>query len=140
MRRHGNLERLPEYCRTAAGALGIDVPAHHPVVGADAFRTGTGIHAAAILKAQAAGDSALADLLYSSLPAAAFGLAQRIAVSPASGRANVRHWLAAHGHDPEDAVLADALLAAAKRSDRALSDAECAAAVAEALARAAVHD
>jgi hypothetical protein len=37
-------------------------------------------------------------------------------------------------------VLADGLLAAAKRSDRALSDAECAVAVADALARAAVHD
>jgi len=136
---HGNLERLPEYCWTAAAALGIEVPAHHPVVGADAFRTGTGIHAAAILKARAAGDDALADLLYSSLPPGAFGLVQRIAVSPASGRANVRHWLAAHGYDPDDLVLADALLAAAKRSDHALSDVECAAAVAGALARAAMH-
>jgi isopropylmalate/homocitrate/citramalate synthase len=136
----GNLERLPEYCRTAADALGIEVPARHPVVGADAFRTGTGIHAAALLKAQLAGDHVLADLLYSSLPAAAFGLSQRIAVSPVSGRANVRHWLAAHGYDPEDAVLSDALLAAAKQSDRALSDAACAAAVAEVLARAAVPD
>jgi isopropylmalate/homocitrate/citramalate synthase len=136
----GNLQCLPEYCRTAAAALGIEIPAHHPVVGADAFRTGTGLHAAVILKAQAAGDSTLADLLYSSLPAAAFGLVQQIAVTPASGRANVRSWLAAHGYDPDDAVLADGLLAAAKRSDRALSDAECAVAVADALARAAVHD
>jgi 2-isopropylmalate synthase len=135
-----NLERLPEYCRTAANALGVEVPTYQPVAGADAFRTGSGLHAAAILKAQAAGDTALVDLLYSSVPAAALGLVQEIAVSPASGRANVRHWLAAHGHDPHDPVLADGLLAAAKQSDRALSEPECAAVVAEALARAAVYD
>ncbi len=139
-RSYGNLARLSEYCRTAADALGISIPAHHPVVGADAFRTGTGVHAAALIKAQAAGDHALADLLYSSLPAGAFGLAQRFAVSPASGRANVRQWLSGHGYDQDDPVLMDVLLAAAKRSDRALSDAECAAALAQALPPAAVHD
>ncbi len=133
---HGKLDRLSEYCRAAAAALGIEVPAHQPVIGADAFRTGTGIHAAAILKARAAGDGALADLLYSSLPAGAFGLTQGIAVSPMSGHANVRHWLGAHGHDPDDAVLADGLLGAAKLSGRALTDRECAAVVAS-LARAA---
>jgi 2-isopropylmalate synthase len=138
--RRGNPQRLLEYCRTAAAGLGIEVPAHQPVVGADAFRTGTGIHAAAILKAQAAGEAALAALLYSSLPGSAFGLAQQIAVSPMSGHANVRNWLADHGHDPDDAVLIDALLAAAKRSDHTLSDLECANVVARALARAAMHD
>jgi 2-isopropylmalate synthase len=136
----GNVARLPDYCRTAAAAFEVELSPNHPVVGEDAFRTGTGIHAAAILKAWAAGDDALADLMYSSLPAAQFGLTQSIAVSPASGHANVRHWLASHGHDPDDAVLADALLRTAKASDRALTDLECAAIVADALARAAVRD
>jgi 2-isopropylmalate synthase len=139
-RRRGDLARLPEYCRTAAAALGILVPPHHPIVGPDAFRTGTGTHAAAIADAIAAGDDRLADLLYSSLPATWFGLRQGITLSPASGRANARWWLASHGHDPDDGGLAAVLLRAAKAGDRTLTEEECAAIVAEAVARIAVPD
>ncbi|HEX5385910.1 MAG TPA: LeuA family protein [Gemmatimonadales bacterium] len=126
---YGDLTRLPEYCITAARAMGVAIPANHPVVGGDAFRTASGVHAAAVLKALGRGDDALADALYSSLPAREFGLAQRIAISPMSGKSNVRHWLAMHGYDAGDSALIAALLAAAKAADHALADAECEAAV-----------
>jgi isopropylmalate/homocitrate/citramalate synthase len=121
---HGDLTLLPEYCRLASRALGLRIPANHPVVGADAFRTASGIHAAAILRAEQRGDRELAELTYSSLPAAAFGLEQRYALSSMSGHAMVRHWLEQHGYDPTDEALVESLLAAARQADRAMSDAE----------------
>ncbi len=123
---YGDLRKLPEYCRTASEILGVPISTNHPVVGADAFRTASGVHASAILKALVSGDRDLADLLYSSLPASAFGLVQGIDVSAMSGMANVKHWLGTHGYDPNDRVRAEALLHAAKRSGRALDDDECA--------------
>jgi 2-isopropylmalate synthase len=119
---HGELTRLPEYCRVVSQALGLTIPTNQPVVGSDAFRTASGIHAAAILRAEEQGDTELAELTYSSLGASVFGLAQRFALSPMSGHASVRHWLREHGHDPTDEPLVEALLAAAKQADRALSD------------------
>ncbi len=94
------------------------------MVGADAFRTASGIHGAAILRAEQRGDRELAELTYSSLPAGAFGLEQRYALSSMSGHAMVRHWLEQHGYDPTDEALVESLLAAAKQADRAMSDAE----------------
>jgi 2-isopropylmalate synthase len=119
---HGDLARLPEYCRLASQALRLPIPANHPVVGDDAFRTASGIHAAAILQARRRGDAELAELSYSSLPASLFGLEQRFALSAMSGHAIVRHWLGQHGHAPADDQLIDSLLAAAKQADRALGD------------------
>ena len=121
---HGDLTRLAEYCRLVSQALGLTIPTNQPVVGSDAFRTASGIHAAAILRAEERGDTELAELTYSSLPASVFGLAQQFALSPMSGHASVRHWLREHGHDPTDEPLVEALLAAAKQADRALSDGE----------------
>jgi len=121
----GDFTRLPEYCKLVSHTIGVRIPANYPVVGIDAFRTGTGIHASAILKAMARGDQVLADQLYSAVPAAMFGLRQRVNVSPMSGLSNVRHWLATHGHDGDDPDLQHALLTAAKRADRALNDEEC---------------
>jgi 2-isopropylmalate synthase len=132
------LARLAEYCRTAARGLGVEIPPWQPIAGSDAFRTGTGLHADAIGRALARGDRVLADLLYSSLPAA-LGIPQQLTISPASGTANVRHWLERHGFDPGDSVLADALLAAAKASTRALAEGECERIVEEALARVAAR-
>lgn len=119
---HGDLTRLPEYCRLVSQALCLRVPANHPVVGYDAFRTASGIHGAAILQAHARGDRELAELTYSSLPASVFGLEQQFALSPMSGHAIVRHWLVQHGHDPADEALVESLLAAAKQADRVLAD------------------
>jgi 2-isopropylmalate synthase len=119
------LSRLPEYCALVSAATGVPLPANYPLVGRDAFRTGSGIHAAAILKARRKGSPDLADLVYSSVPAGEFGLGQTITVSPHSGLSNVRHWLGEHGYDPEDAVAAEAIFAAAKASARTLTDPEC---------------
>ena len=101
-------------------------------MGADAFRTGTGVHAAAIVKARAKGDAWLADRVYSSVPAGELGMAQRIDISPVSGLSNVKYWLEAHGYDPANESAAKALFDAAKKSDRTLADDECHALVAAA--------
>ncbi len=130
---HGDLKKLPEYCRLVAEAMGRPIAADYPVMGADAFRTGTGVHAAAIVKARAKGDDWLADRVYSSVPAGELGMAQKIEISPVSGLSNVKYWLAAHGYDPADERAAKALFDAAKRTDRVLSDAECHALVAGAV-------
>ncbi len=132
----GDLTRLGDYCRLASQALGLRIPANHPVVGSDAFRTASGTHVAAILKARERGEAELADLAYSSMPAAVFGLTQRFALSAMSGHAGVRHWLAEHGHDAGDEALAETLLRAAKESPRALTDAEAERVVARAGIRA----
>ncbi len=127
-----DVSRLREYCELAAGTIGVPLPANYPVIGADAFRTGTGVHAAAIVKARKKGDAWLADRIYSAVPAGAFGLTQKIEVGPVSGLSNVRCWLSEHGYDPGDTATCDALFAAAKAADRVLTDAECHHLVAEA--------
>lgn len=120
-----DVSSLREYCQLAADAIGVPLPANYPVLGADAFRTGTGVHAAAIIKARRKGDDWLADRVYSSIPAGAFGLRQKIEISPVSGISNVKCWLEEHGYDPSNQALCDGLFAAAKQSDRVLTDAEC---------------
>jgi len=124
------LSKLPEYCHLASRALGIPIPASYPVLGEDAFRTGTGVHAAAIAKARKKGHAWLADRIYSGVPAADYGLAQRIEVSHVSGISNVKWWLEAHGHDANDAALCQRLLDAAKATSRTLRDDELEALVA----------
>ena len=120
-----DLARLPEYCRLVADAVGLPIPANYPVLGADAFRTGTGVHAAAIIKARRKGDAWLANRVYSSVPAEELGLAQTIEISSLSGISNVKHWLATHGYDADDEAACKVLLDAAKRTDHVLSEGEC---------------
>ncbi|MGH7447807.1 MAG: LeuA family protein, partial [Longimicrobiales bacterium] len=84
----GDLSTLPAYVQAVSRATGVPVPPSYPVFGADAFRTGTGVHAAAIIKAQLKGDDWLVDRVYSGVPAAAFGLEQRIEISHVSGMSN----------------------------------------------------
>ncbi|MFO7894885.1 MAG: LeuA family protein [Longimicrobiales bacterium] len=119
-----DLRRLPEYCRRVAEATGIPIPDNYPVIGADAFRTGTGVHAAAIIKAQHKGDEWLADLVYSGVPAGEFGRHQRIEVSHMSGMSNVKHWLGKHGYDAADDGLARHVFELAKSSDHTLTPEE----------------
>ena len=121
----GDMSKLAEYCRTVADAVGIPIPINYPVMGTDAFRTGTGVHAAAIIKAKKKGHDWLADRVYSSVPAAELGLAQRIDISPVSGLSNVKYWLSTHGFDPDNEAACQILFDAAKRTDRVLSDEEC---------------
>ena len=121
----GDLKRLPAYCRLASEAVGRPIGVDYPVMGADAFRTGTGVHAAAIVKARAKGDAWLADRIYSSVPAGELGMAQRIEISPVSGLSNVKFWLTAHGYDPANERACQSLFDAAKHAERVLTDEEC---------------
>ncbi len=120
-----DVSKLREYCLLAADTIGVPLPANYPAMGTDAFRTGTGVHAAAIIKARKKGDAWLADRVYSSVPAGVFGLKQKIQISPVSGLSNVKCWLEEQGYDPSDAELCQRLFDAAKRADRVLSDEEC---------------
>ena len=120
-----DLSKLAEYCHTVADAVGIPIPLNYPVMGSDAFRTGTGVHAAAIIKAKKKGHTWLADRVYSSVPAAELGLAQVIEISPVSGLSNVKYWLQSHGYDPDDEAACQALFDAAKKADRVLAEEEC---------------
>jgi len=118
-----DLSRLADYCGTVSDATGVRIPANYPIVGQDAFRTGTGVHAAAIIKARKKGDEWLADRVYSGVPAAMVGRRQTIEVGPMSGLSNVQCWLEAHGIEarPE---LVDAVFRRAKESDQILTDEE----------------
>lgn len=118
----GDLRRLPEYSRLVSRACGVPIPPSYPVLGEDAFRTGTGVHAAAIIKARKKGDAWLADRVYSGVPAGDFGLTQRIDISPVSGLSNVRYWLAEHGHDAADDGLCQHIFSAVKGADRVFRD------------------
>src|SRR5256886_280935 len=122
---HHDISKLPQYCRLVADAVGVPIAVNYPVMGEDAFRTGTGVHAAAIIKAKKKGHTWLADRVYSSVPAQEFGLEQKIEISPVSGLSNVKYWLETHGYDAEDEAACRVLFEAAKRTDRVLSDEEC---------------
>ena len=122
--RDNDLTALPRYCETVARATGVQIPPTYPVVGADAFRTGTGVHAAAIIKAQNKGDAWLADLVYSGVPASYFGRKQQIEISHVSGMSNVKYWLRENGYDPEDEALCQRVFELAKTTDHTLTEAE----------------
>src|SRR5687768_9973531 len=119
-----DLSKLPEYSRLVSRACGVPIPPSYPVLGDDAFRTGTGVHAAAIIKARKKGHAWLADRIYSGVPAGDFGLAQRIEISPVSGLSNVKCWLEEHGYDAADDALCQLLFDAAKRMNRVIRDDE----------------
>lgn len=119
-----DLSHLPEYCELVASACRMDISPGYPVVGRDAFRTGTGVHAAAIVKAEAKGEAWLADRIYSGIPASMVGRGQEIEIGPMSGLSNVKYWLRAHGHDPEDNALCERIFALAKATDHTLTRSE----------------
>ncbi len=119
-----DLTPLPEYCELVAEACRIPLVHSYPVLGKDAFRTGTGVHAAAIVKAHAKGDDWLADRVYSSIPASMVGRRQIIEIGPMSGLSNVKYWLREHGYDPDDAELCDRIFRAAKQTDHTLTEGE----------------
>jgi 2-isopropylmalate synthase len=96
------LSRLGEYCETAARICGWSVPCNYPVFGRDAFRTATGVHAAAVIKSYRKGDQRLADIVYSGVPAGEFGLEQVIEIGPMSGKSNVIYWLEKRGLEPSE--------------------------------------
>ena len=110
------------YCRRAAELIAVPIPSGHPLLGEAAFRTATGVHAAAIRKAGEK-DAWLAERVYGAVPSSAVGRAQEVLVGPMSGRANVEHWLALQAI-PANEALIFALLAYARASDHVLDDQE----------------
>jgi 2-isopropylmalate synthase len=115
--------RLVEYVRLASRATGVPIPLNYPLAGKDAFRTATGVHAAAIIKAQKKGDTYLADRVYSGVPAGDFGREQEIEIGHMSGLSNVIYWLERRRLDP-DPELAKYILQRAKQSNRVLTEDE----------------
>jgi 2-isopropylmalate synthase len=118
-----DLSQLKKYSEAVAGATQTVIPPNYPIVGRDAFRTQTGVHAAAIAKAYKRDDPELADAIYSGVPAHLFGLEQIIEIGPMSGRSNVVYWLGKRGL-PAAADVVDRILAAAKQSSSVLTEAE----------------
>ncbi len=122
-RRDDDLSQLREYVEVVARALGMPLPANAPIVGRDAFRTATGVHAAAVVKALDKGDSWLAEHVYSGVPAGWVHSRQEIEIGAMSGLSNVRHYLASRGLPAGEAIEL-AVLAKAKASTRLLTEDE----------------
>jgi 2-isopropylmalate synthase len=118
-----DLSKLQQYSDAVSRATHTPIPPNYPVVGRDAFRTATGVHAAAIIKAYKKGDRELADSIYSGVPSHLFGLEQVIEIGPLSGRSNVIYWLEKRGIPATDERI-DRIFTAAKQSDRVMTDAE----------------
>jgi 2-isopropylmalate synthase len=118
-----DLTRLKDYCQTVSRATGVPIPANYPVVGEDAFRTATGVHAAAVIKAYKKNDIELANTVYSGVPSHVFGLEQVIDVGPMSGKSNILYWLE-HRSIPASDELVERIYKRAKASDHTLSETE----------------
>src|SRR6202166_1709949 len=118
-----DLTKLKQYCEAVSAATGVPIPANYPVVGEDAFRTATGVHAAAVIKAYKKKDIELANTVYSGVPSHIFGLEQIIDIGPMSGKSNVLFWLERRGLPVNDEVV-ERIYKYAKSSDHTLSEAE----------------
>jgi 2-isopropylmalate synthase len=118
-----DLTKLLEYCETIAKAVHWDIPISYPLVGRDAFRTATGVHASAVIKAMAKGDTWLADRIYSGVPAGMIGRPQEICIGFMSGASNVNFWLSQRKIEADDTLVAE-ILKAAKTTDRIMTDDE----------------
>jgi 2-isopropylmalate synthase len=115
-----DLTTLPDYCLAVSRACDVRIPPNYPVIGADAFRTATGVHAAAVMKAFRKNDRALMDAVYAAVPASLVGRQQEIEVGPLSGKSNVVFWLESRGLAVSEKVV-DRIFAAAKASNRTLT-------------------
>jgi isopropylmalate/homocitrate/citramalate synthase len=118
-----DLSDLVEYCETVSAVTGVPIPANYPVVGKDAFRTATGVHAAAVIKALRKNDVSLVDAVYSSVPASLVGRQQVIEVGPMSGKSNVVYWLEKRGLAITDEIV-DRIFMKAKSSSSVLTEEE----------------
>jgi len=118
-----DLSNLKKYCDTVSEATEVPVPVTYPVVGRDAFRTATGVHAAAVIKAFRKGDVELANLVYSGVPAHLFGREQEIEIGPMSGKSNVIYWLERRGIEATDEVV-DRVYTKAKQCNAVMSEQE----------------
>lgn len=121
--RTADLTRLAEYCDVTAEATRTEIPPNYPVIGRDAYRTATGVHAAAVIKAFRKNDTVLADAVYCGVPASLVGREQIIEVGPMSGKSNVIYWLEKRGIPATD-ELVDRIFAKAKASTTILTETE----------------
>ncbi|MEP6644930.1 MAG: LeuA family protein, partial [Acidobacteriaceae bacterium] len=118
-----DLTKLKDYCQAVARATAVPIPANYPVVGDDAFRTATGVHAAAVIKAYKKNDIELANAVYSGVPSHMFGLEQVIEIGPMSGKSNVLFWLERRGVMATEEIV-ERIYKRAKQSDHTLSESE----------------
>ena len=118
-----DLTHLNDLVQTVSEATGEPIPDNYPVFGRDAFRTATGVHAAAVVKAFHKQDEELADTVYSGVPARLVGRSQQIEVGPMSGKSNVVFWLERRGI-PADEELIERIFRRAKASPTVLTEQE----------------
>jgi 2-isopropylmalate synthase len=118
-----DLHHLEGYCHAVAEACRVPIPDNYPVIGRDAFRTATGVHAAAVVKAWKKGDRELMDAVYSAIPASLVGREQEIDVGPMSGKSNVTFWLEKRGIAASEQIV-DRVFQRAKSSPTVLTEAE----------------
>jgi 2-isopropylmalate synthase len=118
-----DLSKLVRYVQKVSEFCKFPIPCNYPLSGVDAFRTATGVHASAIIKAKRLGDDWLADRVYSGVPAAEFGKEQQIEIGHMSGMSNVRFWLELRGIAIKEELCQD-VLSAAKASSATLTEEE----------------
>ena len=118
-----DLTKIPEYCKKVANACEIKIPNNYPIIGEDAFRTATGVHASAVIKAEKKGDYGLANRIYSGVPADMVGLKQKIEIGHMSGESNVIYWLKQKGIEPHDKRVKH-ILKHAKMANKVLTEQE----------------
>ncbi|HVJ92058.1 MAG TPA: 2-isopropylmalate synthase [Labilithrix sp.] len=118
-----DLTKLLDYCQAIAQAVRWDIPINYPLVGRDAFRTATGVHAAAIIKAMAKGDTWLADRIYSGVPAGMIGRSQEICIGFMSGASNVNYWLSQRKIESDETLVSE-ILKAAKMQNHIMTEEE----------------
>jgi 2-isopropylmalate synthase len=118
-----DLTNLVRYCEAVSESTGVPIPITYPMVGRDAFRTATGVHAAAVIKAYRKGDDWLTDMVYSGVPAKMLNREQMIEIGPMSGKSNVIFWLERHGIEPT-VERVDRIFNRAKQSMTVLTDRE----------------
>jgi 2-isopropylmalate synthase len=120
---NNNLSKLNQYCQLVAKCCKVPIPVNYPIAGDGAFRTATGVHAAAVIKAKKKGHDWLADRIYSGIPAGEFGLHQRIEIGHMSGKSNIIYWLEQNGFEPQY-ELVDKIFEKAKKSTTILKDSQ----------------
>ena len=120
---NNDLTLLDEYTRMANQYIEVPLPRNYPIFGTDAFETGTGVHASAVIKAMRKGDDWLADRVYSGVPAGDFGLKQVIRIGHMAGRSNIVWWLEQNGYEVTDELVAH-MFEVAKKQSRNMTDAE----------------
>lgn len=118
-----DVSQLSDYVHLVSQSCKVHIPHNYPIFGDDAFRTATGVHAAAIIKAKKKGDIFLADAIYSGVPASWFGREQQIEIGPMCGASNVQYWLEKRGVEAHDSLI-KTILARAKNSTRVFTENE----------------